>query len=72
MKIDTIVNQHRRDFNAIYRCEHCDHVTKPNYGYDDENFHKNVIPQMECPKCHEIAPTNYRPLTPKYPDAAVI
>lgn len=47
MKIKEIVSQHRRDFYAIYECEHCG-FTKKGSGYDDANFHQNVIPKMVC------------------------
>lgn len=67
MRIKEIVSQHRRDFTAIYECEHCG-ATKEGYGYDDTTFHLNVIPKMTCPRCGEMAPENYRPLTTKYPD----
>lgn len=50
MKIKKIIDQNRRDFNAIYECEFCG-ATKEGYGYDDSNFHNNVIPNMKCPKC---------------------
>ena len=48
MKIKEIISQSRRDFTAIYECEHCEHITDPSYGYDDANFHNNVIPVMKC------------------------
>lgn len=67
MKIKRIVNQNRRDFNAVYECEHCGHKVK-GYGYDDTNFHHNVIPKMICSKCNKIASDDYRPLETKYPD----
>ena len=41
---------HRRDFQAIYECEFCG-STHESYGYDDSNFHNNVIPNMVCKKC---------------------
>ena len=50
MKKKEITNQTRRDFNAIYECENCGHTQK-GYGYDDRNFHDNVIPEMKCKKC---------------------
>ena len=50
MKIQKIKSQHRRDFYAIYECEHCGH-THEGHGYDDANFHNNVIPTMECKQC---------------------
>lgn len=67
MKIKQIISQSRRDFTAIYECEHCGHEHKGT-GYDDSNFHQNVIPDMGCPKCGEKAPSDYRALTTKYPD----
>lgn len=66
-----IVSQSRRDFKAIYVCEHCGHE-KRGYGYDDTNFHVNVIPQMECDICGKIAGHDYRPLATKYPDHIVV
>jgi len=66
MKIKEILSQSRRDFWAIYECEHCGHEEKSS-GYDDTNFHQNVIPQMKCAKCGKIAPSDYRPLATKYP-----
>ena len=70
MKIKEITYQHRRDFEAIYVCEGCG--TEINgRGYDDANFHENVIPSMRCPKCgktSEECGADYRPLTTKYPE----
>ena len=71
MKIKEIVSQHRRDFTAIYICEHCEHEEK-SYGYDDRNFHDNVIPKMKCKECGKKAGDNYRPLATKYPESATI
>ena len=71
MKIKTILNQHRRDFRADYECENCGFIDKNKSGYDDINFHQNVIPSMRCLKCGESAislGTNYRPLSTKYPE----
>lgn len=55
MKVKKILWQHRRDFRAIYECEHCGN-TEEQAGYDDDNFHENVIPQWTCTKCGEKAP----------------
>lgn len=67
MKVEKFIYQYRRDFRAIYICEHCgEKVT--GYGYDDENFHRNVIPKMVCKKCGKRSPEDYRPLSPKYPE----
>lgn len=71
MRIKEITYQSRRDFRAIYECEHCGHEAK-GQGYDDKNFHENVIPKMKCKKCGEIAPDNYRPLATKYAEDFVI
>ena len=68
MKIKQILRQSRRDFWADYECEHCGHIDQNQEGYDDEHFHKNVIPKMKCPKCGKQAPDSYRPLTTKYPE----
>ena len=67
MKIKEITYQTRRDFHAVYECEHCG-ATKRGWGYDDTNFHMNVIPLMKCAKCGKTAADNYRPLATKYPD----
>ena len=52
MRIKKIKSQQRRDFYAIYECEHCGH-TQRGSGYDDDNFHQNIIPKMKCKKCGE-------------------
>lgn len=67
MRIKEIISQHRRDFKAKFECEHCGY-TETKSGYDDANFHQNVIPTMKCPKCGKVAGENYRPLTTKYPE----
>jgi len=72
MKIKQINSQHRRDFRADYECEHCGHIEKNKYGYDDSNFHENVIPTMTCTECGKTADENYRPLKTKYPDGMQI
>lgn len=67
MRIKEIISQNRRDFVAIYECEHCGHTEKGS-GYDDANFHNNVIPSWKCKKCGKTAGENYRGLAPKYPE----
>lgn len=67
MKIKTIKSQSRRDFVAIYECEHCGN-THEGSGYDDSYFHQNVIPNMICEKCGKKVGEDYRPLTTKYPE----
>ena len=71
MRIKQITSQSRRDFYAIYECEHCGDTSKGD-GYDDSNFHKNVIPSMKCSKCGKTAADDYRPLTTKYPDSMTV
>lgn len=72
MKIKEITSQHRRDFWAVYQCEHCGHEHKGS-GYDDDNFHRNVIPkEMKCPSCGKTADDDYRPLGTKYPEGQVV
>jgi len=65
MRIKEIIDQSRRDFHAIYECEHCG-ATKKGRGYDDANYYQNVIPTMPCPECGKTAGDNYRPLQTKY------
>lgn len=70
MKIKEIVSQYRRDFEAVYVCEGCGHKQNGG-GYDDSNFHENVIPTFVCPKCGKTSAecgADYRPLTTKYPE----
>lgn len=71
MRIKEIKSQNRRDFTALYECEHCGYLEE-GYGYDDANFHENVIPRMACKKCGKTAADNYRPLATKYPESRVI
>ena len=67
MRIKKIIWQNRRDFEAIFKCEHCGNEEEIE-GYDDANFHKNVIPTFKCEKCGKLASEEYRPLPTKYPD----
>lgn len=71
MRIKEILYQNRRDFKAIYECEHCGHTVEGR-GYDDYNFHHNVIPDMVCDVCGNKASENYRPLETKYPEGVQV
>jgi ribosomal protein L37AE/L43A len=71
MHIKKIISQHRRDFTAIYKCEHCNEERKGT-GYDDTFFHENVVPNMGCNVCDKTASEAYKPLTPKYSQDTVI
>mgnify|MGYP003146977479 CR=1 FL=1 len=51
MKIKEIISQHRRDFSAIFECEHCRDNKVIHGCYDDSYFHKKVIPNFKCDKC---------------------
>jgi len=72
MKIKEITSQSRRDFTGILICEHCRNEQELNSGYDDANYHNNVIPNFVCKKCNKKAPTNYRPLTTKYAEGQLV
>lgn len=50
MKIKTVTYMHRNDFKAIYECEHCQNEYEA-WGYNDSNFHENVIPNVHCDEC---------------------
>lgn len=68
MVIKEITYQHRRDFKAIYVCHNCGYE-KEDRGYDDDNFHRNVVPAKICPncgKCENDFNPNYRPMGTKY------
>ena len=71
MKIREITSQNRRDFSAVYVCEHCG-ATQEGSGYDDANFHRAVIPKMKCKRCGKLADENYRPLATKYSEDEVV
>ena len=71
MKIKEITTQHRRDFTAIYECDHCG-FEHSGTGYDDDYFHQNVIPKMTCLECGKSAGDDYRPLATRYPADFVV
>lgn len=60
MEIKKITWQLRRDFTAIFECEHCGFEEKRD-GYDDAFFHRNVIPSMKCDKCGKCGNNNCGP-----------
>jgi ribosomal protein L37AE/L43A len=71
MYIKTITSQNRRDFRAIYCCEHCGDEHKGS-GYDDSLFHDKVIPTMACKVCGKTGDDTYVPRATKYPDGMVV
>lgn len=50
MRLISRSSQSRRDFHGTYECEHCG-FSYDGSGYDDANFHNNVIPNMKCKEC---------------------
>ncbi len=66
MKIKKILSQHRRDFTATLICEHCSAEEKLNSGYDDANYHANVIPNFKCNACGKTAGDDYTPRATKH------
>lgn len=69
MRIKHRYRQHRRDFWAIYVCEHCGHETDST-GYDDAYFHQNVIPAMKCAECGKAG--NGPSSAPAVPEGVVL
>jgi hypothetical protein len=65
MKIEKIISQHRRDFQALYTWGHCGFQEK-QAGYDDVHFHQNVVPTIVCKQCGKAGEENYQPREPKY------
>ena len=53
-------------------CEHCGHIVKDVSGYDDDYFHRNVIPKLKCKNCGKTSPDDYRPMGTKYAANEVI
>lgn len=74
MRIKQIVNQHRRDFSAVLECS-CGSTVHLDSGYDDDNYHRNVIPKMICKSCNksELDYTDTpQTMQPKWPGYFVI
>lgn len=51
MELIEIISQHRNDFTGILQCEHCGSKKKLTTGYNDANYHNNVIPSFHCQEC---------------------
>lgn len=71
MRIKRIISQNRRDFTAIYECEHCGHEQQGD-GYDDAHFHRHVVRAMKCGECDKTAGDDFRPMGTKYPEGMVV
>lgn len=52
MKIKSIKSQSRRDIYGDLECEACGAVQK-FVGYDDHNYHVNVVPHIKCKACNK-------------------
>ena len=50
MQLTKMKNKIRNDFTGVYVCEFCK-FQEESYGYDDNDFHRNVIPKMKCKAC---------------------
>lgn len=51
MFIEKILTQHRNDFTATLKCEHCESSQKLTTGYNDHFYHACVIPEIGCDSC---------------------
>jgi len=51
VKIRKIGWQSRSDFYATVECEHCNAIVTDWSGYDDHNYHANVMPKFHCASC---------------------
>lgn len=71
MRIKKKISQHRRDFRAVYQCEHCNHEIEKS-GYDDAYFHQQVIPAMSCPECGKTADAGTPTTRPDVPEHVTI
>ena len=71
MFIKEKLSQSRRDFTAIYECEFCGKLVEKG-GYDDNYFHENVIPQMECSRCGVKSVKPFNRIGTKYADHVVV
>ena len=75
MKIKIITYQDRRDYTAIMECEGCGNEQLDRYGYDDRNYHDNVIPNIKCGKCNKSRNDlniTIEPTPTKYPEDSII
>lgn len=53
MFIKQITSCYGRDIYGIFRCEACNKEQKMGAGYDDDNYHNNVVPKIKCNSCNE-------------------
>ena len=55
MKWINVKDRSRNDFWGTTECEHCGFVDTNAKGYDDFNYHENVVPSLRCPACLSTA-----------------
>lgn len=72
MYITKIINQHRRDFDAEIKCEHCGATDTLKGGYDDSYYHNEVLPKLKCKKCGKAGGEISIKRNPKYDDSVTI
>lgn len=75
MKILKIISQSRRDFSADIECEGCENKEVLYGGYDDRNYHDNVLPNRKCKKCglsSKDLGVSSEPTPTKYSDFEVV
>jgi len=72
MNITNVTSQSRYDFCADMECEHCGATAHLTTGYDDNNYHKNVIPSMRCKSCGKNRAGELPPAPAAKPASAII
>ena len=68
MKITKVTNRINNDFWATVSCEHCGAVVTNWSGYEDTNYHQNVMPKFHCKECGQNRAGETKALTPKQVD----
>ena len=53
MFIKEITFERRNDFSAVLECEHCEATQLLKTGYNDDNYHDNVLPSIKCKTCNK-------------------
>lgn len=51
MEIKKIIWCVKNTFSADLKCEYCGNIDLSNYGYNDEHYHVNILPNIKCKKC---------------------
>jgi hypothetical protein len=75
MIIKKVLTYCRRDFTATLECEFCKAMDHLSSGYDDSNYHNNVLANRKCKNCDKSSisgKSKIIPKEPKYPENFVI